>query len=140
MLATVVDASTVVKWFVEEEDSDKAVKIRDKYVEGKIRIIAPQIITFEVLNALQYKKLFSEDELKEISEALDSYSFNLYSLKGEYARKTIEVALENNITIYDASYISLAIMKNTCMYTADEKLMERLKEDYLKYVKKIKEV
>jgi predicted nucleic acid-binding protein len=136
----VVDASVVVKWFVEEENSDKAIKIRDKYVEGGIELIAPEIINFEVLNALYYKKLFSESELKEISEALDSYSFSLYSLKGEYAEKTIEVALKNNITIYDASYIALSIIKNTYMYTADEKLVERLKENYLKYIRKIKEV
>jgi len=136
----VVDASVVVKWFVEEENSDKAIKIRDKYIEGEIELIAPEIINFEVLNALYYKKLFSESELKEISEALDSYSFSLYSLKGEYAEKTIEVALKNNITIYDASYIALSIIKNTYMYTADEKLVERLKENYLKYIRKIKEV
>jgi len=86
-------------------------KIRDKYIKGEIELIAPEIINFEVLNALYYKKLFSESELKEISEALDSYSFSLYSLKGEYAEKTIEVAFKNNITIYDASYIALSIIK-----------------------------
>ncbi|MGC8578222.1 MAG: hypothetical protein ACP5M7_09575 [Thermoproteota archaeon] len=84
MPTVVVDASVVVKWFVEEENSDKAIKIRDKYIEGEIKLIAPEIITFEVLNALYYKKLFSESEMKEISEALNSYSFGLYSLEGKY--------------------------------------------------------
>jgi hypothetical protein len=36
---------------------------------------------------LYYKKLFSEDEMEEISEALDSYLFDLYPLKGEYAKR-----------------------------------------------------
>lgn len=54
------------------------------------------------MNALYYKGLFSEDELKEVSEALDAFSFELYSLRGEYKR-TIEAAYKNNITIYDAS-------------------------------------
>jgi predicted nucleic acid-binding protein len=123
-MIVVVDASIVVKWFVEEENSDKAIRIRDKYVEGEVRLIAPEIIKFEVLNALYYKKLFSEDEMEEISEALDSYLFDLYPLKGEYAKKTVETAFRNNITIYDASYISLAIMKNAYFYTADEKLIK----------------
>jgi len=136
----VVDASVVVKWFVEEENSDKAIKVRDKYIEGKIRLIAPEIINFEVLNALYYKRLFSESEIKEISEALDSYSFNLYPLKGKYAEKTIEVAFKNDITIYDASYISLAIMEDTYMYTADEMPTEKLKGEYSKYIKKIRDV
>ena len=140
MSTVVVDASVIVKWFVEEENSDKAIKIRDKYIEGEIKLIAPEIITFEVLNALYYKKLFSESEMKEISEALNSYSFGLYSLEGKYAEKTVEVAFKNSVTIYDASYISLAVMKNTYMYTADEKLIEKLKGDYVRYVKRIKDV
>ena len=37
----VVDASVIVKWFVEEEGSDKSLKLRDRYIEGEIRIIAP---------------------------------------------------------------------------------------------------
>jgi len=140
MREAVVDASIIVKWFVIEENSDKALKIRDKYVEGELKIIAPELITFEILNALKYKELFNEEELKEISEALQAYSFSLYPLKGEYARKTVEVAVKNNITIYDASYVALAIMRKTQMYTADEKLIKKLRKKYLKYVKSIQEI
>jgi len=65
----VVDAGIIVKWFVEEEGSDKSLKLRDRYIEGEIRIIAPELMIFETLNALYYKRLFSEEELKQISEA-----------------------------------------------------------------------
>lgn len=138
MPVAVVDASVVAKWFVEEEGSDKAVKIRDRYIEGEMKLIAPEIISFEVLNALYYKGLFSEDELKEVSEALDAFSFELYPLKGEYARKTIEAAYENDITIYDASYIALAVMRNSYVYTADEKLIDKLRGDYHPYIRGIR--
>ena len=137
-MEVVVDASVVVKWFVEEEGSDKALRLRDKYIDGEISIIAPELIIFEVLNALYYKRLFSESEMKEISEALEAYSFTLYSLKGEYAEKTVETAVENGITIYDASYVALAMIRDTYMYTADERLIENLKGEYLKHVKSIK--
>lgn len=137
-MEVVVDASVVVKWFVEEEGSDKALRLRDKYIDGEISIIAPELMIFEVLNALYYKRLFSESEMKEISEALEAYSFTLYSLKGEYAEKTVETAVENGITIYDASYVALAMIRDTYLYTADEKLIEKLKGEYLKHVKSIK--
>jgi len=140
MVEVVVDASVVIKWFVEEGNSGNAIKVRDKYIEGEIKVVAPEIITFEVLNAIYYKKLFSKNEIKEVSEALNAFSFDLYSLKGEYARKTVETSFENSITIYDASYISLAIIKNTYMYTADNKLIERLKENYLRYIRSIRDV
>ncbi|MBS7605008.1 MAG: hypothetical protein QXR84_00240 [Candidatus Bathyarchaeia archaeon] len=71
-------------------------------------------------------------------EALDAFSFGLYSLKGEYAKKTPEMAYENNIAVYNASYISLAFLKNTYVYTADVKLVEKLKDEYSPYIKILK--
>jgi len=136
----VVDASVIVKWFVEEEGSDKSLKLRDQYIEGRIRIIAPELMVFEALNALYYKKLFSEDELKKISEALEAYSFTLYPLRGGYADKTVEIAFKNDVTIYDASYIALAVIRDARMYTADRKLIRGLKPEYRRYVKSIEEL
>lgn len=78
--------------------------------------------------------------MKEVSEALDAFSLELFSLQGGYAEKTIETAFENNITVYDASYVLLAIMKNTYLHTADEKPIGRLKRKHLKHVRSIKDV
>ncbi len=134
----VLDASVVVKWFVEEEGSREALEIRDRYVEGEIQIIAPELITYEVLNALYYKRLFSEDELKLISEALEAYSFSLYPLRGEYAKKAVEVSYENDITLYDASYVALAIVRDTFTYTADERLIRKLGKVYRRYIRSLR--
>jgi len=49
---------------------------------------------FEALNALYYKRLFSEEGLKQISEALEAYSFTLYPLRGKYASKAVEITLK----------------------------------------------
>mgnify|MGYP001087853501 CR=1 FL=1 len=135
----VIDASVVVKWFVKEEGSQKALEIRDRYIEGEIEVIAPELILFEAINALRYKGLFTESEIKEISEALDAFGLSLYSLEGEYARRAIEAAFRNDITIYDSSYISLAVQENAQLYTADDELIRRLKKAYSKFVKNIRE-
>jgi len=37
----VVDASVVVKWFVEEEGSEEALKLRDGYIDGEVEIAVP---------------------------------------------------------------------------------------------------
>jgi len=131
----VVDASVVVKWFVKEEGSNEALNIRNSYIAGEVKLIAPELIIFEVLNALYFKKLFSSSEIKEIAEALEAYSLELCPLRGQYAKKTVEISFENNITIYDASYIALAILKNAELYTADKKLIAHLKKDYQGLVK-----
>ncbi|MEM3995420.1 MAG: type II toxin-antitoxin system VapC family toxin, partial [Thermofilum sp.] len=95
MLEAVVDASVVVKWFVEEEGSDRALEVRDRYVSGELKLIAPELLPFEVLNALYYKRLFTVEELKSAAEALDAFFFELYPLRGDYAKLALEVAHEN---------------------------------------------
>jgi len=130
----VLDASVIVKWFVEEIYSDKALKLRDSYIEGKMLIIAPTLLPFEVLNALKYTHLFKEDDLKVVAEALDSYNFELINLKGEYAKKAVEIAINKDITIYESSYVALALIFSTKLYTADSKLIEKLGDDFKEVV------
>jgi len=133
----VVDASVVVKWFVEERYSGEALTIRNSFIEGLIDIAVPSILYFEVLNALKYSGAFGEDELKKIARILEDYQFTAYQLEGAYAEKTVEVAMRKGITIYDASYVALALIEEADLYTADEKLLMKTRD--LKMVKHLKD-
>jgi len=124
----VVDASVVVKWFVEEKYSKEALIIRDSFTEGLIDIIAPSLLYFEVLNALKYSGAFGEDELKKVARILEDYQFTIYELRGAYAEKAVEIAMRKGITIYDASYVALALIEETELYTADEKLLTKTQD------------
>ncbi|MEM4853129.1 MAG: type II toxin-antitoxin system VapC family toxin [Thermofilum sp.] len=68
----VVDASVVVKWFVEEEHSRESKLLRDAYAAGLVDLSVPAILPFEVVNALKYSGAFSEEELKEVAKILRS--------------------------------------------------------------------
>ena len=46
----VLDASVVAKWFIEEEDTEKAIEIRDKFVRGEIKILVPSLLIYEIGN------------------------------------------------------------------------------------------
>lgn len=135
----VVDASIIVKWFVDEEGSKEALKIRRKYVEGEAEILAPDLILFEALNALRYKDLFTVQEVKRVSEALDAYAFDLRPLRGQYAAQTLDVAYQNDVTVYDSSYVSLALLEGAQMYTGDGKLIKRLREPNRQHVKDVRQ-
>ncbi|RLF22545.1 MAG: PIN domain nuclease [Thermoprotei archaeon] len=140
MSIIVVDASVVVKWYVIEDFRDQALALRDDYINGLFKLASPTLMPFEVINAVRYsRKDISPATLKAIMESLVKYGFELYELKGEYADLTIDTALENNITIYDASYVALAEYLNTTLYTADEKLIESLNKKHRKAVKHIKD-
>jgi len=136
----VVDASVVVKWYVLEPDREEALRIREDYIDGQVELAAPALMPFEVLNAVRYSADQLEVErLMDVAESLSLYGFRLYRLKGEYARLTARIALENNLTIYDASYVALAERLNTTLYTADERLIEALSGEYRGRVKLLSE-
>ena len=129
----------LVKWFVDEEGSEEALRIRRRYVEGEAEIVVPELIVFEALNALRYKGLFTPQEVKRISEALDAYAFDLRTLSGHYAALTLDTAYENDLTLYDASYVSLASLEGVQMYTADHRLIGKLHDPYRHCVKDVLE-
>ena len=122
----VIDASVVIKWFVEEEYSYEARLLKNAYANGIVDIAVPSIMKYEVLNALKYSGGFGEDELKEIAIVLDRFQFTIYDIEGEYSFRTIEIAMRKGITIYDAAYVALAQILNTVMYTADKRLIRKI--------------
>ncbi len=121
----VVDASVVVKWFLIEEFSSEALRLRNDYVRGIITIAAPSLLEYEVLNALRYSGVYTIEELKEICTALNKYGFKIYELEDRLKKDIVEIAQKNGITIYDASYIALAKQLNTILYTADLELIKK---------------
>ncbi len=49
-----VDASIIVKWFVEEEYSKEARLLRNSYIDGSKVLNTPSILPYKVLNTLKY--------------------------------------------------------------------------------------
>ena len=44
----VVDANVITKWYIEEENSDKARILQERLVEGELELIIPPLLFFEV--------------------------------------------------------------------------------------------
>lgn len=127
-IIVVVDASVVAKWFVQESFTEKALSLRDDYLEGKINIACPDLLGYEVINALRYKPSFGEQDLRQVASALEKYNFLSYSILGNsLSQLTIEFALKFGLTIYDASYVALAdYLDDSILYTADTRLAEKV--------------
>ena len=51
----------IVKWFVEEEFSTQALRLRDDQVEQRVRVVVPALAGYEVLNALRYSGSFGAE-------------------------------------------------------------------------------
>src|SRR3989344_7375220 len=103
----VADASVIIKWFVDEEFSKKALEIKEKHVSQVTTLIVPDLIFFEIINALRYKKN-NEEKLREINNALWKIGFKVERVNEALLSKAIIIAKKYDITIYDAVYVALA--------------------------------
>ena len=130
----VADASVVVKWFVEEEHTDAALRLRDDYVDRTVDIASPDLLPYEVLNALRYNPGLGERQLKEIVEALDKYSLWLAPLEGDLAYACVENSMRHGISVYDSAYISLGQIREIPVYTADRRLMNRVGDERIRHI------
>ncbi len=136
MEQVVIDANVLIKLFIREEYSDFALKLKDSYLAGNVGIIINSLTKYEFINVLKYKK-FSAIEIKLALRAIDNYGFKVEELAGNIADLTSDLAVEYNISSYDASYVALASFLECNMYTADAKLMRKIND--LKFVRHIKE-
>lgn len=117
----VIDASVVMKWFVKEEQSDKAAAIKEAHVKGDAVLIAPDLLFMEVLNGLRYKKQ-SESDITHVNEELWCIEFEIVRLNEHLCIKAIEIALKYNLTLYDALYVAVAQFHGAPLVTADTAL------------------
>ncbi len=132
----VVDASVVIKWFAKENYSEEANRLKKAYAEGLIDLNAPCILPFEVINGLKYTYSLGEVELLSISKILDDFQINYFNYYDLY-EEMVSLSLKYGITIYDSAYIALGKVLNDEVYTADEKLLRKVKD--LSFVKHIKD-
>ncbi|MEM4020956.1 MAG: type II toxin-antitoxin system VapC family toxin [Nitrososphaerota archaeon] len=133
----VLDASVAVKWFNVEPLREKALIIRDKYVNGEIELIAPDLLYYEVANALRYNPRFGIEEVKSALKALEDLSIITYDFEGELREKAVELAYRFGITIYDAAYVALAVIRDASLYTANKEVVAKAQLTNVKYLSEI---
>jgi predicted nucleic acid-binding protein len=124
----VPDASVAVKWFVEEEDSRSARRLRELFQQGTIDLDAPSLLTYEVGSALRFHPVarFTPRQLRGVTESLEGLQITREPNDREWAT-TFTLSLENPISIYDAVYVAFAVHGRSQMVTADRILTTRLK-------------
>ena len=124
----VADASVAVKWFIEEEDSRFARRLRELFQHGAIDLDAPSLLTYEVVSALRFHPVarFTPRQLRGVIESLEGLQITREPSDREWAT-AFALSLENPISIYDAVYVAFAVHGHSQLVTADRILMTRLK-------------
>ena len=125
----VVDASLVVKWFIPEPYSDKAMSLLVNFRNKSLDLTAPDHIVIEVGSAL-WKRSALRSEISE-SEAADSHS-DFLALGLEFhstpplVTAALALAARERHSPYDLVYVVLAGQLGCEFITADRRLVNKL--------------
>lgn len=133
----VADSSVIVKLFINEEYTDHALALRDAYISNEITLSEPSLMIYEVLNAIRYTKMqkFTQEELGIIIKSMHEYEFNITEIDYGLAIKIMEISTKYNISVYDATYIALAEVTGSKLYTADDKLIKAVGLHFIRHIK-----
>ena len=119
----VVDAAVIAKWFLNEEDSSKAVQLRDDHIAGKVLLIAPDLVFIEVMNTLRCK-MKDKNGLHEANKALWDAQLKVEKISEFLLEKALDIALKHELTIYDGIYAATASIFGVPLVTTDKQLLK----------------
>ena len=119
----IIDASVAFKWLADEEESDPAFALLDRY-----ELFAPILLMHEVANGLWRKvqrdqidrSVSFSDELNRLPQLV-----NLVDETAHVAR-ALEIGREFGHPIYDCVYLAMAEARSDRLVTADLKFMAKV--------------
>ena len=124
----VIDTSVVAKWFVEEDERDKSILVRNQLLSGKISLVAPRLLIYEMGNVLTLNTNLNSKEISDALRSLVDIGLEIYVMGFDELEMATKISRKFNITFYDAVFASLAKILNTKLVTADKSLSRKLRE------------
>ncbi len=119
----VLDNSVVIAWVLAEDDQ-RAETVMDLLESGTARV--PGIWPFEFANALvmaERRKRLTQAEAAQLRDIVSALPIEVVQESRDRICVAIaELAREHGLSVYDASYLDLALREGLPMATLDERL------------------
>jgi predicted nucleic acid-binding protein len=118
-MAYIIDASVVLKWFIPEEHSERALRLK----ESDARLHAPAFLTIEVGNVLSKRRRRGELAAQDTDDIWRA--FRRAPIR-QHPDETLvlaafDLAHHTKQSLYDSLYLALAMQLNLSLLTADRK-------------------
>ncbi len=120
-----LDTSVAVKWFVTEEDSERAADLQQAHLRDDLQLHAPDILLMESANALRYAGL-SEERILQDLETFSALGIEIIPFSIDILNSAVNLSLEHDLAVYDAYFLALAQTMEIPLITADRKMLFRL--------------
>ena len=128
MKSYVLDTSVVVKWFSGgEDDAGAAIELRRQMFDGLCTIVIPDLLFYELANALRHNPSFTSRDVRESLDSLFNMGLDIRKVDGPVILRAIEIAFNFNVTVYDAYFLALSQIEKKPFVTADYKFIKLIK-------------
>ena len=120
-----LDTSVAVKWFVTEEDSERAADLQQAHLRDDLQLHAPDILLMESANALRYAGL-SEERILQDLETFSALGIEIIQFSLDVLNSAVNLSLEHDLAVYDSYFLALAQAMEIPLITDDRKMLSRL--------------
>lgn len=115
-----IDTSVAVKWFVAENDQDKAEALIGQ------SLVCPDLLLVEVANVAWKKWRKNEIATEQALAGLQLVSSFVQTVpSAALTARALEMAIELNHPVYDCIFLALCESQDIPLITADKKLIAR---------------
>jgi predicted nucleic acid-binding protein len=123
----VIDTSVFIKWYRQGEVlADRALILREAYLDGRLVILAPSLCLYEFANVLCYKDDLTTEQVQSAVQSMFDIGIEWISPSREVLAGAVDIARSYQVTIYDAVFVALAAILDVNFVTADKRLTDRL--------------
>jgi predicted nucleic acid-binding protein len=128
----VLDSSVAVKFVLPEPDSGKAIRLLDEYSKALHELIAPDLFSTEVANALVSAERSARIKKGECASLLYDVMSNapVFYPANPLLVRSMEMAIDTRQGIYDCIYLALAEAEHCELLTADDVFARRVRSSY----------
>lgn len=123
--AALLDTSVAIKWFVPEEDSERAADLQQAHLRDDLQLHAPDVLLMESANALRYAGL-SEERILQDLETFSALGVDIIPFSMGVLNSAVSLSLEHDLAVYDSYFLALAQALEMPLITADRKMLSRL--------------
>jgi predicted nucleic acid-binding protein len=129
----VLDSSVAFKWSVREADSDKAIRLRDDFLQGMHEFHAPDFFPIEITHSItraERQGRITQTEGAQILAEILNLLPALHAILPDLLPIAYAISSKMRIGVYDCLYVALAQREKCEFVTADDKLVKNLQPAY----------
>jgi len=129
----IVDASVLLRAYFPDEEQEKAQALIRDHVSGRIQLVAPTLVLYEITNAVlqaERQRRITDEEGHLILSSFEDLGIEMQAVTW---RQMLPLARQFGRSAYDAAYLALAKERQERLITGDLRLYNAVR-DHLDWV------